>query len=346
MKKIVFLFILIGVFLSVVLFKDKKVNSSYPTLELIGNNIITINMNEHYIEPGYKAYDKIDGDITKKVKVQINIDYNTPGTYEIIYEVVNSFNKKVSIKRFVNIKMKDIVYKDEFDKIDNTRKEWGVKNKKDGTRPVGNTTIEDLKKYNAYYIGNDEKVIYLTFDEGQNDTYVKEIVEVLNEKGIKATFFFCKNYITTNPSLMKLLVNNGHSVGNHTANHVDMTTLSTRQHFQKYVNQIKQVEDAFIKITNKPLDKVYREPRGVWSYRSLEIVKSLGYKSYFWSSAYVDFKVELTQSEAYKLMIERIHNGAIYLIHPNNKGNYLALSDFIDEAINRGYRFDLVKNIS
>jgi len=44
-------------------------------------------------------------------------------------------------------------------------------------------------------------------------------------------------------------------------------------------------------------------------------------------------------------MIERIHNGAIYLIHPHNKGNYLALGDFIDEVINRGYTFDLVKNI-
>ena len=346
MKKIVFLFALIGIFLLVVLFKDRKEKNGYPILELIGNNIIILNMNEKYIEPGYKAFDKIDGDITKKVKVINNIDYNTPGTYEIIYEVVNSSNKKVSIKRFINIKMKDIVYKDEFDKIDNTRKEWGVKNKKDGTRPVGNTTIEDLKKYNAYYIGNDEKVIYLTFDEGQNDTYVKEIVEVLNEKGIKATFFFCKNYITTNPSLMKLLVNSGHSVGNHTANHLDMTTLSNRQNFEKYINQIKQVEDAFREITKVPLDKVYREPRGVWSYRSLEIVKSFGYKTYFWSSAYVDFKGELTKEDAYNLMIERIHNGAIYLIHPNNKGNFLALSDFIDEALNRGYRFDLVKNIS
>lgn len=346
MKKVVFLLCLMGIFLLLVLFKDKKEANDYPSLELIGNNIINIKMNETYIEPGYKASDSIDGDITGKVKITNNIDYNTPGTYEIIYEVVNSSNKKVSIKRFVNVEISDISYKDEFDKIDNTRREWGAKNKKDGTRPIGNATSEELKKYNAYYIGSDEKVIYLTFDEGQNDTYVKEIVDVLNEKGIKATFFFCKSYITSNPTLMKKLVNNGHSVGNHTANHLDMTKLSNKVNFQKYVNQIKQVEDAFKEVTGVPLDKVYREPKGVWSYRSLEIIKNLGYKTYFWSSAYVDFNVELTKEDAYKLMIERIHNGAIYLIHPNNKGNYLALADFIDEAINRGYTFDLVKNIS
>ena len=345
MKKIVFLISLICLFLLIVFFKNKEEINDYPIIELNGNNIINIKMNETYIEPGYKAIDEKDGDITDKVKINNNIDYNTPGTYEVIYEVTNSKNKTFSIKRFVTLEISDISYKAEFDNIDNTTREWGAKNNKDGTRSIGNATSEELLKYNAYYIGPDEKKIYLTFDEGQNDTYLREIVEVLNEKGIKATFFFCKNYITSNQELMKTLVNNGHSVGNHTANHVDMTKLATRENFQKYINQIQQVEDAFKEVTGANLDKVYREPKGVWSYRSLEIVKNLGYKTYFWSAAYVDFQGELSKNEAYNLMLERIHNGAIYLIHPNNKGNYLALSDFIDEAINRGYTFDLVKNI-
>lgn len=345
MKKIAFLFVLTLVFLLLVLFKNKKEVNDYPSIELIGNNIINLKMNEDYIEPGYKATDSEDGDITKKVTVTNNINYDIPGTYEIMYEVTNSKKRKVKIKRFVNIEIENISYKDEFDNTDNTTRQWGAKNKKDGTRSIGNATSEDLLKYNAYYIGSDEKKIYLTFDEGQNDTYLKEIVEVLNKKGIKATFFFCKNYIISNKELMKILVNNGHSVGNHTADHVDMTKLATRENYHKYINQIKQVEEAFKEVTGTNLDKVYREPKGVWSYRSLEIVKSLGYKTYFCSAAYVDFEGELSKEEALNLMTERIHNGAIYLIHPTNKGNYLALSDFIDEAVNRGYVFDLVKNI-
>lgn len=345
MKKIVFLVILIFLLLLIVLFKDKKQEKEYPIIELNGNNIITIKMNEEYEEPGYRALDSKDGNITKKVKVINNINYSVPGTYEVIYEVTNSRNKKYSIKRFVNLEIENISYKDEYENIDNTTREWGAKNKKDGTRSIRNATSEELLKYNAYYIGSDEKKIYLTFDEGQNDTYVREILEVLNEKNVKATFFFCKSYIESNKELMKLLVNNGHSVGNHTANHKDMTKLATRENFQKYINQIKQVEDIFKEITGTNIDKVYREPKGVWSYRSLQIMKDLGYKTYFWSSAYVDFQGELSKEKAYNLMIERLHNGAIYLIHPNNKGNYLALGDFIDEVIKRGYTFDLVKNI-
>ena len=345
MKKIVFLFILVAIFLLLVFFKNKKEINEYPSIELNGNQIINLKIGEKFNEPGYKAIDDKDGNITNKVKIINNINYNIPGTYEITYEITNSKNKTFSTRRFINIEIDNISYKDEFDSIDNQTREWGAKNKKDGTRSIGNTTSEDLLKYNAYYIGADEKTIYLTFDEGQNDTYIKEIVDVLNKKGIKATFFFCKSFITSNPSLMKLLVNNGHSVGNHTANHVDMTKLANRENFQKYVNQIKQVEDTFKEVTGTNLDKVYREPKGIWSYRSLEIVKNLGYKTYFWSAAYVDFNGELSKEEALKLMLERLHNGAIYLIHPNNKGNYLALSDFIDEAIKLGFTFDLVKNI-
>lgn len=345
MKKIVFLFVLIGVFLLLVLFKNKQEINDYPSIELIGNQIINLKIGEKYIEPGYKATDDKDGNITNKVKVTNNLNADIPGTYEIIYEVINSKNKSFSVKRFINIEIDNVMYKDEFSNIDNQTREWGAKNNKDGTRSIGNATSEELLKYNAYFIGPDEKTIYLTFDEGQNDTYVREIVDVLNKKNIKATFFFCKSYITNNPELMKILVNNGHSVGNHTADHVDMTKLATKEHYQKYVNQIKQVEEAFKEATGTNLDKVYREPKGVWSYRSLEIVKNLGYKTYFWSAAYVDFNGELGKEEALKLMLERLHNGAIYLIHPNNKGNYLALSDFIDEVVNRGYTFDLVRNI-
>lgn len=346
MKKVAFLLILILVFVFFVKFKNTRESDAYFELNLVGDNIIYLKIGEEYSEPGYEAKDSLDGNITKQVKVTNNINYDIPGTYEVIYSVTNSQKQKLEKKRFVNISLSEnITYKASYNDIDNTRREWGTVNKKDGTRSVGNATSEDLKKYDAYYIGPDEKKIYLTFDEGSNETYLKEIVDVLNKKGVKATFFFCKTYIASNPELMKTLVENGHSVGNHTANHVDMTTYANETNYQKYLNEIIQVEETFLKITNTPMDKVYREPRGVWSYRSLEMVKDLGYKTYFWSAAYVDFQDDLTKEEAYSAMVSRMHNGAIYLLHPKNKGNYEALNDFIDEVVNRGYSFDLVKNI-
>lgn len=346
MKKIIFLLVLTVFFLGLVFLKNQKKENQYPLIELKGDNIISLKMDEDYKEPGFKAIDSKDGNITNKVEIKNNIDYNKPGTYEIVYSVINSKNNKFEIKRYVNLSLnKNAIYKDEYDNIDNTKIEWGTNNKKDGTRASGTLTIEELKKYDAYFIGPDKKVLYLTFDEGSNDTYLSQIVEVLNKNNIKATFFLCKNFILNNPGLMKILVNNGHSVGNHTANHYDMTKYANRGNYQKYINEIKQVEDAFKKVTGTNLDKVYREPRGVSSYRSLALAKSLGYKTYFWSSAYVDFQEDLSKDAAYKAMISRIHNGAIYLIHPKNKGNYEAMDDFIKEALKLGYTFDLVKNI-
>lgn len=329
--------------------KIQKEPSNNPTIILKGPEIIEINLGTKYQELGYYATDKIDGNITKKVKINNTINNQIPGTYQITYTVTNSQNKKAVIKRLVKVKtLEKIEYKKIYDKIDNTQKGWWTGNKKDNTRPVigAGETIENLKQYNAYYLGEDKKIIYLTFDEGSNDTYLKEIVEILNNNNVKATFFLCEGYIKNNKELMNLLVETGHSVGNHTANHLEMPTLANASNFEKYTNEIFQNEKTFQEITGKPMDKVYREPKGEYSYRSLTIIKDLGYKTFFWSAAYDDFSGDVSKEEALKAMMKRYHNGAIYLLHPQNKGNYEAIEEFIKNMKKLGYEFGLVKDIS
>lgn len=317
--------------------------TTIPNLSLNGKTYITITNGEKYIEPGFLAFDDKDGNITKFVEVKNDINTQKNGTYEITYSVKNSSNKKVIKKRIVSVK--DIKYKDEYDNIDNTSRGWWSNNKLDGMRPSGGADINELKKYNTYFLGKDEKVIYLTFDEGSLKTYVKEIVDALNKKKVKATFFLCKTFIEKNPDLIKQMVKSGHSIGNHTFHHENMPSLATKENFSKYLSELKETEDAFYKITNQKMDKVYRDPRGEWSYRDLTIIKDLGYKSFFYSANYDDFSKTLTKEEALNEMMKRYHNGAIYLIHPNNKGNYEALETFINEMKKLGFTFDLVKNI-
>ena len=194
-------------------------------------------------------------------------------------------------------------------------------------------------------MGPDEKIIYLTFDEGSNDTYTEEIVDVLNENDVKATFFFCKGFMKNNPELMKKIAQSGHSVGNHTANHYSMPTLATRTNFQKYLNEIEENEKVFKEITGVEMDKVYREPKGEYSYRSLQIVHDLGYKSYFWSADHYDFDYDVSKEKAFSELEKRYHNGAIYLLHPKNRGNYEAMDSFIKHMKNLGYTFGLVRDI-
>ncbi len=325
--------------------KNSIINE-YPIINLNGKNIIDIDLPQDFIEPGYLAYDETDGDITNKVIVKNGIDFNTPGTYEISYTVTNSIGNSVEVKRFITIKKTNKVeYKEDYDKIDNTIHGWGTNNKKDGKRPNTDISNEELKKYNAYAMGNDEKVIYLTFDEGNLESYLPEIVNILNKNDIKATFFLCRGFIKNNPELMKEMLEKGHSIGNHTANHISMPTLANSASFEKYLKELSLTEETFKAITGKPMDRIYREPRGEYSLRSLSIIKDLGYRTYFWSAAYKDWDDKLTKEQALQEMLNHVHNGAIYLLHPNSKGNYLALDDFINQMKQQGYTFDLVKNI-
>lgn len=324
-----------------VIVKDKN----KPTITLRGNNTMILKVGDTYKEPGYQAIDLEEGNITNKVVVKKELQLEKVGTSKISYIVTDHNGNKTVETRIIRTIPKELVYQDRYDDIDNTSRGWGHGNKKNHQRSKADVPQEELSPYSAYYMGPDEKVIYLTFDEGSNDTYMKEIFRVLKEKNVKATFFFCKNYITSNPNLMKELVKDKQIVGNHTARHKMMPTLATRENYELYKKEIVDTETAFKKITGKEIAKVYREPAGEWSYRSLAMIQDMGYRTYFWSAAYVDFEGDLSKEEALNNMMQMYHNGVIYLIHPKNKGNYLALADFIDNMKKLGYRFDTVDKI-
>ena len=336
--------VLIAVTIYLKFIKQNKIE--IPKITLSGKNIITIYKGNNYKEPGYKATDPNDGDITNKVKIKGKITSDQSGTYELIYTVTNSKGETAKAHRFIKvIENKTPTYKDSYDKIDNQTRGWWSDNKLDGKRPSGGADINELKKYNAFFMGPDEKILYLTFDEGGLQTYVKEIVDVLNQNNVKATFFLCQKFMEENAELIKKMAETGHTIANHTSHHLNMPELATRENFNKYIQEIKAVENAYYQITGKNMEKIYRDPRGEWSYRDLQIMKDLGYKSYFYSADYLDYKEDVSKEKALNELTKRVHNGAIYLMHPKNKGNYLALDTFIKNMKKQGYRFDLDKNI-
>lgn len=341
------LFVISSCFVLKKMFRKQEDSCSlYLTLD--GNRIVHLKLGEKYEEDGYHAVSSCQKDYNDQVEIVDHVNYQVPGTYERVYSLKLENGEELTETRFIVLTVEEkITYKDTYDAIDNQVKGWGIPNKKDGQRPVEAGSVrEQLLAYDAYLIGNDEKVLYLTFDEGSNDTYLKEIVQVLNDNDVKATFFFCKNFILNNPELMKTLVETGHSVGNHTANHYQMPKYANRSSFQTYLKEIIAVEEAFKSVTGVDIDPVYREPKGEYSLRSLQIMKDLGYKTYFWSVAYLDYKEDVSKEKALAELTSRVHNGAIYLIHPKNKGNYEAMDAFIKQMKSEGYTFDLVKNIS
>lgn len=313
-----------------------------PVITLEGDEIIELNLGNKYVEPGFNASDEIDGDITDKVEVIDGIDVNKVGSYKISYNIKDKSGNKTKVIRTINII--DSLYKDAYDKESNKLEGWYTGNTNDGKRPR-EKEITYYKNRGAYFLGKDEKKIYLTFDEGGTETYLEEILEILDENNIKATFFLCKNFVANNKDLVKKMSNNGHSIGNHTVKHLSMPSLATKTNFDAFFNEIKETEMTIREATGKAPEKLFRYPMGEYSERTLKIMKTLGYKTYFWSVAYKDWEDSCTYTFALNNMKNQLHNGAVYLIHPKAKCNYEALEEFIEYAKKEGYKFDLVKNI-
>lgn len=238
---------------------------------------------------------------------------------------------------------------------------WGLSFQQAGQPPVGNATPEYLAKYNAYYIsgaaaGSDEgdndagnkkdtpKPIYLTFDEGYENGYTAEILDILKEKKVPAAFFLVGNYIEENPELVKRMEAEGHIVGNHTMHHPDMSAIADEEAFKK---EITELENTYKAAVGKELPKFYRPPQGKYSEANLQQASRLGYTTLFWSLAYVDWleNDQPDEMESINLLNKRIHPGAIVLLHSTSKTNSRILAQLIDGWKEQGYEFRSVSEL-
>ena len=164
---------------------------------------------------------------------------------------------------------------------------WGLSFRQEGSAPVGTAGMEQLRQYDAAYLGDTrEKVLYLTFDAGYENGCTEQVLDTLKKHQVRAAFFLVGNYIERNADLVRRMVEEGHIVGNHTMHHYDMSRLSGKETFSK---ELTDLEDLFRQTTGKELPKFYRPPQGVYSQDNLKMAKELGYKTVFWSLAYVDW---------------------------------------------------------
>lgn len=325
------------------------VDGKAPDLRLKGDQQLRLFIGEQYEEPGYQAYDNCDGDISDQVQVDNQVDFNQAGTYTITYTVKDAHGNRAKQTRSVQILEDPLNVKLEYnhDMFDNTSFEWWFNKSKEHQRMSAAQSEEWLKKYDGYYLGKDEKVLYLTFDEGGNDiTYIKEIAAVLNQHDVKATFFLTRNYIRDEPDFVRSLVEEGHVIGNHSWHHYDMTTLANAEQIDAFVEELTQEERTYLEVVGEPMEKVFRFPRGGTSERAMKLVSDLGYRTFFWSHAFYDYGGDVSKEEVLQTLLDHYHNGAIYLLHPSNKGNYEALDEFLSEMKKQGYRFDTVDHIS
>ncbi len=216
---------------------------------------------------------------------------------------------------------------------------WGLGGYGNEMKPTGIASAEELKKYDAYYVGDgEEKVIYLTFDAGYENGNTEPILDALKKHHAPATFFVVGHYLESAPELVKRMVDEGHCVGNHTYHHLDMSQISDMDSFRK---EMEDVSKLFTEMTGKELSMYYRPPQGKYSVENLRMAKEMGYKTFFWSLAYVDWYQDKQPSkeEAFEKLTGRIHPGAIVLLHSTSQTNGEVLDELLGKWESMGYCF-------
>lgn len=222
---------------------------------------------------------------------------------------------------------------------------WGLSFPEPGKVPSGNASFDELRKYNAYYAQNtDKKIIYLTFDCGYENGNTPAILKALKKHHAPATFFVVGNFLQDNPDLIKQMLKEGHTVGNHTFHHPDMSQIASMEAFSK---ELGDVETLYKKTTGNSMTRFYRPPQGKYSTDNLQMAKDLGYHTFFWSLAYVDWLADAqpTREEAFDKLLGRIHPGAIVLLHNTSKTNGEILDELLGKWEKLGYRFSSLSKL-
>ncbi len=222
--------------------------------------------------------------------------------------------------------------------LSNKKIGWGIKRNDNHEQPdLGSNNKKILDSYNGIAMGNNEdKYVYLTFDEGYEAGYTSKLLDILKENNVKAAFFITGHYLNTQSELVERMINEGHIVGNHTVNHKSMPDLNDEKIKEEMMNLHTAVYEKF----NYEM-KYIRPPMGEFSERSLSVINSLGYTTTMWSLAYDDWDENKQGRESYgkDKVMSNIHNGAVILLHANSVDNSNILDSCIKEIKEMGYEF-------
>lgn len=206
-------------------------------------------------------------------------------------------------------------------------------------------TVDNQKFYDslatktlAWDNKSEGKVLYLTFDCGyQYKDLVPRMLDTLKEKGVQATFFCTLDYIEAAPDEVARMINEGHLIGNHTTNHPsDCATISRSE----LAEEILGVHN-YLRVNFGYNCRYFRFPAGVYSENTLELVSSLGYRTAFWSIAHADWDPENQPGVdvSFKTITDRLHPGAVILLHSTSPDNAAILGQYIDYCRAQGYEF-------
>lgn len=197
-------------------------------------------------------------------------------------------------------------------------------------------TDETSKTYSSRYEIDrvKGKTVVLTFDAGADGSRLPDILDILSENHVKATFFltgpFCEKY----PNFVKMITKHGFEVGNHSYAHHDMTKMSD----EAIKEDILKAQNIIINTTGENPKPWFRPPYGARNDRVRGVLKSLGYETVYWTIDSLDWEDNMTVERERKRIYNNLKDGSIILLHIGSKTTPLILSEMIKYFKSQNYR--------
>jgi len=183
------------------------------------------------------------------------------------------------------------------------------------------------------------EAVALTFDDGPSPEWTTQVLDMLRDRGIKATFCVIGAYAEAYPELIADIAREGHTLCNHTWFHeFDLGTLSE----EEIRANLQRTNDAITKAAPGATVKYFRHPGGQWTDRAIDVAADMGMESLHWSVDPSDWDNETTESQIRERVIDRTEPGGIVLLHDgasNQKDMCGALVSILDEFEQRGYTY-------
>ena len=211
-----------------------------------------------------------------------------------------------------------------------------------GTAVDENNCPTGAVEFNSMYsdsgtqsLTGDNSRIIITFDQGYENGYTSKILDTLKEKHVSAIFFLTGDYAKKEKALVRRMIDEGHVIGNHGMTHAKLPDLSPDKLKEEVMSLHQYVLDEYGYEM-----QYFRYPCGEYSESTIEQLQKLGYKTLFWSFAYVDWKTDSQPSPetGFKKLTESAHGGEILLLHSVSSTNAQILGDVIDNLRAKGFK--------
>jgi peptidoglycan-N-acetylglucosamine deacetylase len=180
-----------------------------------------------------------------------------------------------------------------------------------------NRLLKWLFSNQIWSLPNTENTIYLTFDDGPTPEVTQWVLELLQRENTKATFFCIGENISKHPEIFKQIINEGHSLGNHTFNHLNGWKTSTAI----YLENIQKCNKTIYKqsVNSSQQSKIFRPPYGKITPKQSRTLRKLGYKIIMWDILSADFDTSISAEKCYENATQKVTNGSIIVFHDSKK---------------------------